>query len=326
MTVQRTIRNFPEPYPDECLYSLFSRYHARSGNATFRDTAEDLFGNPMFAFHSSVTTPYRLEFVHRWYPQDAETFAKKLLFYHTGFQYYCLICWPSRRKEYYEAFCLDTAKNFKPAVHMAREISCDFHYLRYCPMCAGEELERYGEPYWSILHQIDGVDFCPVHGCRLCDSSVSKDDTRKQLKPASQILTKRDLAQTPPVFATTELDQECLAFSEDVWWLLNHGASLDPDMIEQHIFLNRPASYINKYYRLLNATKYLVTRHASAAFQQKMESLFRAKSVFTRQNPINQFAFYTYFLPIRVLTIHYLSGSAENFGRTMLNDTTNTDC
>lgn len=35
--------------------------------------------------------------------------------------------------------------------------------IKYCPNCAEEEVSKYGVPYWHCLHQITGVDACPVH-------------------------------------------------------------------------------------------------------------------------------------------------------------------
>ncbi|MGF3105969.1 TniQ family protein [Rossellomorea sp. DUT-2] len=35
---------FPTPYPDELLYSVFARYHVRSGNTSPKITTEELFG------------------------------------------------------------------------------------------------------------------------------------------------------------------------------------------------------------------------------------------------------------------------------------------
>lgn len=325
MAISKTIRNFPIPYPGECLYSLFSRYHARSGNVSFQNTAEDLFGNPMYAFHSSVTTPYRLEFVQRWYPQDAETIAKKLLLYHTGFQYYCLVCRPERKEKYYEAFCQGTAESYKPAVHMAREISCFFHHLRYCPMCVKEEMELYGEPYWSVIAQIDGVDFCPVHGCHLCDSSVSRNDIRSSLIPASQVLSSQELAQERPAYAYTELDCESLAFSRDVCWFLNHGAILDYNTIKR---LTSNAFYRQGkdiHYGAFYARRELLMYRTSAAFKKKMEVIYITRYNLKRDDidSNNSFPFYSGFLPTWILTIHYLFGDTENFGKAVIADTMN---
>lgn len=330
MAIQKTIHNFPAPYPGECLYSLFSRYHARSGNASFQNTAEDLFGHPMYAFHSSITTPYRLEFVGRWYPQDTEIFVKKLLFYHTGFQYYCLICQPERRAEYYDAFCQSTTRNYKPASLISREVSHGFHHLRYCPLCASEEIELYGEPYWTVIAQIDGVDFCPVHGCRLCDSSVSSDAIRRELRPASQILTKRYLTQEHPIYASKELDQECLDFSRDVYWFLNNGASLDYNVINKWLVSassanNSKNSHIHHNGNLTQAIKTSIIHQASSELLKKTQALYMLKCDRKGYNRISEYSFYTYFLPTKILAIHYLSGNAENFGKAVLKESISDD-
>ena len=37
----------PEPYPDELVYSVLSRYHSQSGHLVFRASAEALFTDPL---------------------------------------------------------------------------------------------------------------------------------------------------------------------------------------------------------------------------------------------------------------------------------------
>ena len=39
------ITHFPSPYPDELVYSLFSRYYSSSGALSYRCIAEELFKN-----------------------------------------------------------------------------------------------------------------------------------------------------------------------------------------------------------------------------------------------------------------------------------------
>lgn len=36
-------------------------------------------------------------------------------------------------------------------------------HIKYCPKCSEEEVIKYGVPYWHCLHQITGVDACPLH-------------------------------------------------------------------------------------------------------------------------------------------------------------------
>ena len=49
----------------------------------------------------------------------------------------------------------------------------DHFRLRYCPICARKDREKYGETYWHRRHQIRGLNVCSQHGCRLVDSAVS---------------------------------------------------------------------------------------------------------------------------------------------------------
>lgn len=44
--------------------------------------------------------------------------------------------------------------------------------MRYCPLCAAADRQRYGETYWHRKAQLAGVDICLEHRCRLVDSNV----------------------------------------------------------------------------------------------------------------------------------------------------------
>lgn len=38
---------------------------------------------------------------------------------------------------------------------------------RYCPVCAKEQQEKYGESYWDRIMQIPELTVCPIHKCRI---------------------------------------------------------------------------------------------------------------------------------------------------------------
>ena len=44
---------------------------------------------------------------------------------------------------------------------------CKKNGLSYCPQCATEQKQRFGEPYFMCIHQVQGVIVCPIHGCLL---------------------------------------------------------------------------------------------------------------------------------------------------------------
>ena len=51
-------------------------------------------------------------------------------------------------------------------------------YLKYCPVCAEEDRQKYGETYWHRSHQIRNMQICIKHNCMLESSSVSAKSER----------------------------------------------------------------------------------------------------------------------------------------------------
>lgn len=158
---------FPPIYPDELLYSQISRYHQRSGYARFVFTAEDVYRAGKVA-HPSI------EFVNK-YTNDAmnwltketvwETVAEK----HTMYPAYIRFLPPQRRKEAEEGIrtCNGNWKNL-----MCLPILDDKRFLRFCPECASEDREKYGETYWHREHQVARVRVCPRHKIFLENSNI----------------------------------------------------------------------------------------------------------------------------------------------------------
>ena len=58
--------NFPIPMPDETVYSISARYHARSGNVSARQTLIDLTGEP-------INAKYLADYCNRTVDQAWET-------------------------------------------------------------------------------------------------------------------------------------------------------------------------------------------------------------------------------------------------------------
>ncbi len=73
----------------------------------------------------------------------------------------------------------------KDALYKLCYENCDMHhlftvlprcekeqYLKYCPVCASEDRQKYAETYWHRKHQIRNIGICPKHKCKLMDSIV----------------------------------------------------------------------------------------------------------------------------------------------------------
>lgn len=160
---------FPEVYPDELVYSLLARFYVKSGYLTLTYALEDLYVH-------RYTTP-DTEFLNEFRPDMVEALIRQnslecLALEHTMFPSYGRFLPGERKKAAYQAL-LSMKGNFNNLLAIPKNQRGEGRYLRYCPLCAREDRERYGETYWHRLHQIQGVDVCHRHGCYLKESQVS---------------------------------------------------------------------------------------------------------------------------------------------------------
>lgn len=158
---------FPAPYPDELIYSQISRYHQRSGCVRFVFTAED-------TYQAGKVVHPSIEFVNK-YTDDAMNWLTKdapweqVIAEHTMCPSYIRFLPLQRRKEAVEGIinCNGNWKNL-----MCLPILNEKRYLRYCPECAKDDREKYGETYWHREHQIPRIRVCPKHKMFLENSSI----------------------------------------------------------------------------------------------------------------------------------------------------------
>lgn len=167
------ITQFPKIYPDELLYSQLARYHVRSGNLAYIFTAEQLF--------QTKTVRPDVEFLNS-YTQDTLSVITStmsladVIMKHTMFPYYGRFLKLERRMRAYDSL---VAMRTDYRKHLPIPLNRDGgrRYLRYCPVCAQNDRKEYGETYWHRIHQMVGIDICPMHHCYLIDSDIATDST-----------------------------------------------------------------------------------------------------------------------------------------------------
>ncbi len=185
------ITYLPEIYPDELVYSWFCRYYVHSGyltnTAALKEILYNRCNNPSKEFLGHLN-PEMLKAIQRMYP------IEDIIINHTMYPQYARFI-PLEQK--------------KRALHHIAYDFCDAHhlfailprtesdrYLKYCPMCAAEDRQQFGEAFWHRLHQLRNMQICPLHSCMLIDSSVpAKSEKSFTFYPAEQYIT-RSQAQT----------------------------------------------------------------------------------------------------------------------------------
>lgn len=167
-------------YPDELMYSWLCRYFVHSGYATNKMALNDLLYNrhcnPSKEFIGHLN-PDMEQFIKRLYP------IRQLVLEHTMFpQYARFIECPKKKNAIYHLehdFC-DAHHLF--AILPRSEGDC---FLKYCPLCAAEERNLYGEAYWHRKHQIRNMNVCTRHKCRIVNSVIpAKSEHTFTLNPA----------------------------------------------------------------------------------------------------------------------------------------------
>ncbi|RDY72593.1 transposase, partial [Halobacillus trueperi] len=150
---------FPTPYPDELLYSLFARYHIRSGNTSPKMTTEDLFGKrtvrSVWDLPANLNTlSYRLNSY-----MDSDQFIDQ----HTMFPYYAAFLLPWQKRKVKKSMLDLKGSTIHTRIGISASGVKPKKYLWTCTLCMGSDMDRYGETYWRRTHQAPGVFICPTH-------------------------------------------------------------------------------------------------------------------------------------------------------------------
>jgi len=162
------ISYFPAAYPDELLYSQLARYYTKSGYMAYTYAAEELYVSktvrPDMNF-LNVFTPDALRMITR------DITMEDVVMKHTMFPRYGRFLPLERRQRAFQAL-VSMQGNYHNLLPIPTRKGSSDRCLRYCPMCAEQDRQDYGETYWHRIHQMIGLAACPVHGCYLMDSSI----------------------------------------------------------------------------------------------------------------------------------------------------------
>lgn len=213
------ISYFPSIYPDELLYSQLARYYVKSGYTAYIFAAENLF--------CSKTVRPDIEFVNKYTPETLQLLTKNMSFdelinQHTMFPYYGRFIKLERKKQAFDALVAMNT-DYKNLLPIPKNKSCVSRKLRYCPMCATQDRQAYGETYWHRMHQMNGVNICPVHHCCLLDSSITTSS-----KQSPTLISAEEVISIPDNIAFSTNDLEC-RLSEYIYQVFKADIDLQSD-------------------------------------------------------------------------------------------------
>lgn len=161
---------WPEPLPDETLYSLVAHTCRLNGWPSERGACSHLFGD-----HDSLRLGDVLVDMDRFvaetrglYGGPADVLARMThtcFFDRLGSRPGVDVAQPLNP----DAVDADVAPEF---LGLATLSNGQAHIWRWCPECNEEDLGRHGRVYWRRTHQLPGVFVCTQHGRSLLEANI----------------------------------------------------------------------------------------------------------------------------------------------------------
>jgi hypothetical protein len=217
---------FVDLYPDELLYSGMARYADWMAYPTKTALCQTLFGAERV--QPVLDLPNRLDYLVSVLPPGHRYTADLLIDRHTLLPFYAPFLPPDRVDRVRQVMHGDDRSSMYAMVGPLPGKILAFQTLRYCPVCADEDRQRYGEVYWHRLPHVPGVEVCPIHRVWLedthtCFQGIGHRPLFMSAERVIQPVSPRLLDLSEPAAAVL------LAIAQNVAWLFEQtGLAADP--------------------------------------------------------------------------------------------------
>lgn len=207
---------FPDPYPDELLYSVCARYGDRMCYPSRMSLTAELFGNPNVV--ATLDLPSHLNRLVSVLPYGDQQLVDNIIDRHTLLPFYAPFLNRDRACQLRTDMCDTKAvSTHMRAGIMASKITLP-PSVRYCPQCVVEDRAHYGETFWHRAHQLPGVPICPIHSADLVDSTVQ---VRRQESRLDYYSAERTLEEIgTPSYCIASRNKMVWKVAKDAQWLL----------------------------------------------------------------------------------------------------------
>ena len=147
---------FPDPYPDELLYSVCARYSERIGAPNSSRTMQELLG--YWGAKATIDLPRHLNYLVSVLPLGHRYTSERLINNHTLLPFYA----PFLPLERVNSIRENMKGSNKRGIHQTSGVSPSSirspSWLRFCPMCVEEDRKQFGETY--LLASSSSVTWC----------------------------------------------------------------------------------------------------------------------------------------------------------------------
>ncbi len=214
---------FVSAYTDELFASTCGRFLAKMYVAPSVKLGVELFAQSTCS--CPIDFPAHLNHVVGQLPPGHPLTVDQIIDGHTLYPFTAPFLQPARAARLREQMKTGAGRSRDRRLLTGRRSSVSVpEYLRYCPGCIIDDRMRQRECYWHRVHQVPGVEVCPIHEVWLETSTVSAWDPRgdQRMLPAEQVVT----ATTPRPLSMQEPGRESiLALARNAAWLLAYPQS-----------------------------------------------------------------------------------------------------
>jgi len=210
------LSSFTDPYDDEILYSAIARYHYRWSCQNNKELLKCLFG-----FDTIIPTigfPCHLDYFSKQFTDERYTDNNYFLFKNTLLPIYVPFLTEAKRNKVIDDMKYSDGKGIYTILGLTAGGICKKDGLFYCPLCVSTDLKTYGEAYFHRVHQVQGVEVCPEHGCLL-----KKYPTDRRFVSRLQFirLDYRDANLNATFESNQKLSDQLLKVANSVKYILN---------------------------------------------------------------------------------------------------------
>src|SRR6266568_2742074 len=310
------IRCFPDPHPDELLYSLWARFSDHVGYFSEKYILRELFGSDRIT--PIIDLPCHLGLFTEKLSADCEYTVDNFIDQHTLFPFYSPFMSQERASTLRELMIANESRGLPQGFYrrfgIANSLVPRMSWLRYCPICWQEDRTNFGEAYWHRSHQVPGFEICPLHGTFIENSSFRirhRNPSGKTLFSAESILP----IASPRFADSSPLCKGLICIAEDIDYLLQHpGISLSPHLFrDQYRTLLATRGFLKRgivnHIDLLNAFINYYTSSLLCQFNCEMNNsciysywLVRLVTEARYQHPLHH-----------LLAMHFLETTAKDF-------------
>jgi len=223
---------FPKMYEDELVYSYLARIGVHNGYLQYSQLSQDLYGKILY-------TP-SFDFINKLLPEVESHLVgsgtlEDIILNHTMYSFYTGFVHEEQKKSAMKKI-VDGNKDYYKEIPIPKKQQPK--YMRVCPLCVKEDREKYGETYWHVSHQLQGIDVCHIHGCYLTDSQFQI-SANKSMK----LITAEEIEVENAVMGT-QREIELAKYVINVMWNINTYPDKDIISLLNWAFIE--AGYVSK--------------------------------------------------------------------------------